>query len=287
MRALLRLLALPFLFLLATTYPRSDRWGRPQILDPATGKRRSHTRVTTVAKALDDMNGIMGWREVMVAGGAALRPDILAKVSARWPRTPDNKGELNKLAEELREAAAASAGANLGDALHTLIARRNVGEVFRALPPLDTDLKAYEELLELAGLEVLPEYVERTVVIPGMVEEVAGSFDLLARKAARPELLPLITDLKTGQSLELQWPSIAVQLALYSRARSIYDWDTETHLPMPEVDQRHGLVVSLPAGSATAELYVVDLDAGWAAAQVALWVRAWRKRRDFVRPARY
>lgn len=267
-------------------YPRTDRWGRPEILDPATGRYVARTRVTTIAKTLDGMEGIMNWREVMVAGGAALRPDILAKVAARWPRTDANKAELNRLAEELREAAAASSGANLGDALHTVLARRLTGEDFTPLPPLDADLKAVEELLERAGLEVVPGLVERTVVIDGLPEPVAGSADCFLRRRGATDGPVLTTDLKTGQSLDLAWPSIAAQLSLYSRGTALYDWETETYEPMPEVNPRQGLVIAAPAGSATAELWAVDLEAGWKATRVALWVRQWRKRRDFVRPAR-
>lgn len=287
---LLGLLALPLLLRLAIDYPKTDRWQRPLILDPESGKHVARTRVTTVAKALDDMNGLIDWHGVMVAGGAALRPDILAKISARWPRTDENKGELNRLAKELKEAGGGSVGANLGDALHTVLARRLMGEKFTPLPPLDADLKAVEDLLERAGLEPVPGYVERTVCVEGLSEKVAGSFDSLLRRKARPELgkgpgRPIITDLKTGKDLDLSWPTIAAQLALYSRASTVYTWETETHEPMPDVRQDQGLVIHAPAGTATAELYVVDLERGWQAVQVALWVRAWRKARDFVRPA--
>lgn len=263
-----------------TDYPRADRWGRPGIIPEGGTKPMWHTRVTTVAKTLDDMNGLMDWAGVMVAGGAALRPDILAQIAARWPRTEDNKAELNELAAQLKEAASASAGANLGDALHHVIARRSQGEDFRLLPTLEPDVKAFDDLLERHGIEIDREFVERTVVLPDQM--VAGSFDFLARKGER-----FIADLKSGQNLGRGWQAIAVQLSLYSRAKTIYDWETDTHRPMPEVNQHHGLIVHLPAGSASASLYVVDLDAGWEAAEMSLWVRnQWRKRKDLARPAR-
>jgi hypothetical protein len=276
------LLALFFLFRLLIDYPRADRWGRPGILVHGEKKPVWHTRVSTLAKTLDDQNGLTSWKCVMVAGGAALRPDILAKIAARWPRTELNKAELNEYAEELKEAAAASAGANMGDALHEMVARVNRGEDFKPLPTFEADIKAYRDLLERHGLETIPEYVERTVVIEGLSEPIAGSFDLLVRKAGKL----YVADLKTGQKLDLAWQAIAVQLTLYSRGTSLYRWEDDGRDPMPEVDQKTGLVIHLPAGSAAATLHVVDLVAGWEATQHALWARSWRKRKDIVRAAK-
>lgn len=262
-------------------YPRTDQWQRPLILLQGAKKEESFTRVTTNAKTLDGGEALADWKQVMVAGGAAIRPDIVAQVAANWPRTQDNKRVLNKLAESLKEAAAASAGANLGDAAHLVVARRNRGEKFKALPPLDVTLKAYDELLEKAGLVPRPDMVEQTVVLPKY--RTAGSFDFLGEKGGQL----FVCDLKTGQDLGYSWLSIAIQLAQYAMAETIYDWDARTHRPMPEVNQRQGLVVHAPAGGSEASLFVVDLEAGRQAFEVALAVREWRKRKDLARPAKF
>lgn len=266
-----------------TDYPKKNQWGQPLIPDPTTGEEKAWVRVTTVAGTMDDKNGLLNWTGVMVAGGGILRPDIAGKIAARWPLTDDNKAEMYTLAEELKEAGGASVGRNLGDTLHEMVRRRNQGETFKPMPPWDADLRAFEGLLETAGLTVHPELVERTVVLPEL--GVAGSFDLLVGVVkAGGELC--VADLKTGKLGSYSWGSIAVQLALYSRAEHIYDWDTGKFTPMPPVNQRRGLIIHLPAGTATATLHVVDLVAGWEAAQLAMAVRQWRARRDLARPAR-
>lgn len=283
MRWFVRLLFAPFLafFLLLTEYPRIDRWRRPLILLPGSKKEQSFTRVTTVAKTLDGGEALVEWKEVMVAGGAALRPDILAQVAANWPRTEETKRTLGKLAESLKEAAASSAGANLGDALHAMVARINRGETFRPVPPWDVDCKIYQDLLERSGIRVVPEMVERTVVLPKL--GIAGSFDFLGEKASQL----FVCDLKTGQKLDYSWLAICMQLSLYAMAETLYDWDNRTHSPMPKVNQKQGLVIHLPAGAGQASLHVVDLELGRAAVEVALTVRDWRKRNDLARPANF
>lgn len=263
-------------------YPKSDQWGRPKIVPAAGGSAKGHTRVTTIAKTLDDMNGLLDWKAAMTAGGAVLRPDILAQIGARWPRTDENKGELRKLTEALEEAAAASEGRNRGDALHEYIRSINLGRPFTAMTEVEPDLIAYQKLLADYELVPDPAYVEKTVVVPALT--VAGSFDFGARKRGEGPLI--ICDLKSAvKGLDYSWPSISMQMALYSRAETVYDWDSETHTPMPEVNQDIGLVVWLPAGQGHAELHVIDLNAGWQAVQQALWVRDWRKRKDLARPA--
>lgn len=283
MLTLLQLLLLPFLalrWILGMDYPLTDRWQRPLILLPGAKKPEPFTRCTTVAKTLDGQEALSEWKARMVAEGACLRPDILAQYAANLPVNDDNKQTMNGYVEALKEAAASTAGANLGDALHAMTARVDRGEKFRPLPPHDISIKAYRECLERYGIEILPEYVERTVVLPEL--KVAGSFDRIIRKAGRL----FIFDLKTAQRLDYSWPSIAIQLALYSQAKWLYDWDSQTCSDMPAVDQKIGLVLWLPAGRAEASLHVVDIEAGWEAAQLALQARAWRTRKDLAREAR-
>ena len=280
----LQLLLLPFLLLrhlLGMEYPLTDRWQRPLILLPGAKKPEPFTRVTTVAKTLSGQEALSEWKARMVAEGACLRPDVLAQYAASLPSTPENKALQNGLCESLKEAAAASSGANLGDALHSMTARIDRGEKFRPLPPHDVSIKAYQECLQRHGVQILPEYVEQTVVLPGL--KVAGSFDRLIQKAGRC----FIFDLKTGKDLSYSWTEIAIQLSLYAHAEYLYDWDTQTCSPMPEVDQKIGLVLWLPAGKAEASLHVVDIVAGWEAAQTAMAVRAWRTRKDLAREAHH
>lgn len=86
----------------------------------------------------------------------------------------------------------------------------------------------------------------------------------------------------TGRDLSYSWTEIAIQLALYAHASTIYDPVSETHDPMPEVDQTRALVMHLPVGQATCTLYEVDIAAGWEMAQICGTVRDWRKRKNLA-----
>jgi hypothetical protein len=265
-------------------YPVRDQWGRPGIKLPGDSTVTYCTRASTVGKALDDMNALMRWKERMVAGGAGLRPDILAKIQARWPIPDDKKvkAEVDGFCEELKEAAQASYGANMGDALHAAFHRYVTKGEARAIAPLDKDLAAIVACLEEYKLEVSPMLAEQTIVITSLDENIAGTFDAIVRRGDTQFIL----DLKTGQNLDLSWGSFAVQLAIYAHGETIYDWDTQTHSPMVPVHQSVGLALHAPAGTGTATLYKLDLDAGWRAVKAALWVRAWTKRKDLATVAR-
>lgn len=264
-----------------TDYPRADKWQRPLIRPRGEDKAQPHTRSSTLAKTLEDANTLLGWYGTFAAYGAVSRPDLAAKLASLWPWREETKKELKLVTEEMKNAAGGSAGANMGDALHSMVHRINLGEDFKPLPQFEPDLKAYSDLLDRHGIEIVPGMAEQTVVIEGLSERVAGSFDMIVAKGGRN----YIADLKTGQKLDYGWPAIAVQLALYSRATSIYDWADDSHHEMPVVDQDVGLVVHLPSGSAHASLHVVDLEAGWSAVPHALWARAWRNQK-VARPAK-
>ena len=55
---------------------RRDQWGRYLIVPPGGGEPIGHTRVTTVAKALDDGGGLAPWKATMNAIGMMLRPGL-------------------------------------------------------------------------------------------------------------------------------------------------------------------------------------------------------------------
>lgn len=271
-------------------YPVRDKWGRPGIRLEGVSGYTYCTRSSTVGKCLDNQEGLTLWKQRMVAAGAGLRPDILAKVQAHWPfPTGDDKAarkikaEVDGYCEELKEAAAASAGANMGTALHQAFqVWATTGKM--TLPPLDRDLKAIIACLERHELEVDPKKVEKTIVVLSLSEPIAGTFDALVGSGRAR--LPLIFDLKTGQNLDHSWGNYACQLAIYAHGEAIYDWDEEACSDMPEVNQRQGLVLHAPAGQGKAELHVVDLIKGWEGVQRALEVRQWQKRQDLARPAR-
>lgn len=257
--------------------PARDRWGRYLLPDPTTGAIRSYTRTTTLAKALSDTSALERWGKRMVAKGLTLRPD-LADVVAMTEL--DDRDTLDSMCAAAMEAAGAGGGAAAGAELHGLTERVDLGELRLTDVPDEhvDDVRAYVWTMARAGVEILPEHVERIIVQPGL--EVAGTYDRMVRL---PDGRLVIADLKTGKDLGYAWGDIAIQLAIYAHAPVVWSWAREDWDPMPaELDRTVGLVMHLPVGHATCTLWEVDLAAGWEAAQLAADVRAWRGRRSLA-----
>jgi hypothetical protein len=246
--------------------PRFDHQGHYLVVPPGGGEPVPHTRATTHASTNDDRYGLEKWGKRTVALGLARRPDLLAGVAAA---RDDDRSRLDALCDDALEAGGSSTGRNIGQALHEFCERVDLGEDVKVPETWKADIEAYRAVLAEGGFEI--EAVEKTVVVPELT--VAGTFDRLISRAGRR----YVADIKTGQSLQYGWPAIAIQLALYSRASTVYDFETEKHSPMPDVDQTLGIVVHVPAGNGTAELIGVDLNVGWDGALLAQAVRTWRR----------
>ena len=243
-----------------------DRYGRYLIVPPDGGKPVPYTRATTWASTLDDRYALERWSCRTVALGLARRPDLLASVAAA---KDDDRDTLDTLCERALEAGGSSTSATLGQALHRFAERIDNGEDVKVPDPWREDLDVYTEALSQAGITV--DLVERVCVCPQLI--VAGTFDRVVTFDGRR----FIADLKTGQRLDYSWGSIATQLSIYAHASTLYDAESGKHTPMPEVDQERAIVIHLPAGKARCDLYFVDIAEGWRGANLAKWVRAWRK----------
>jgi hypothetical protein len=229
----------------------------------------AHTRATTHAATLDDRFGLEKWSQRMVALGLSRRPDLLAQVAAA---PDDERTRLDSIVVDAIEAGGSSTGRNIGEALHRFTERVDagelelsaVGEAWRA------DVAAYRKSMDEAGFAV--ELIERVCVVPQLT--VAGTFDrVVSRDGQR-----FVLDVKTGQNLKYSWPSIAIQLALYAHAETLYDSETGKHSPMPgDVSQTLGIVAHVPAGKGRCDLIGVNLVQGWQGAQLAHRVRSFRK----------
>jgi hypothetical protein len=262
--------------------PERDRYGRYRITDPVTGEERSWVRATTWAKTVSDLHALHGWEKRMVALGFAQRPDLVLRVAAvADPDSSAGKTELDRLIDRAREHAKAGARANLGTALHAFAESLDLGRPLPQIPPpFDRDIAAYRKAM--AAVEVSRNYIERICVIRDL--GVAGTMDRVVRFTHGPggKRLPLIGDIKTSADLKHSWNEIAIQLALYAHADTIYDPITREHHPMLEVNQEQALVVHLPAGEGRCTLHLVDIAAGWEMARLCGAVRAWRDRKDLA-----
>ena len=254
--------------------PRFDRYGRYLLPDPTGGKQKPWTRATTFAKTVADTFGLSRWEMRMVAAGIGMRRDLYALAASA---TVNDKDTLDRIAKDAKEAAAASSGANLGTALHTFTEQVDRGEPVSAPAPWDADIEAYRKAMRTAGIVAVPEWVERVVVLPDL--GVAGKLDRIVRL---PEGGLAIGDVKTGKDLSYSWGEIAIQLALYANAPLMWNGATGTYVPMPRLNPAMAIVMHLPAGSGTCNLYSVNIAAGWVAAHLCSEVRGWRARKDLA-----
>jgi hypothetical protein len=253
-----------------------DRWGRYKISDPASGKERGYTRVTTIAKVLDDSSSLADWKTRMAITGIVQRADLLAQASTSL----DDRSKLNKIANDAIEAAGAYSRANLGTALHSITQQLDLGMKPQILAGLQSDIETYVASIAAWDFGMRKEWIE--VLLINDEFEYAGTAD---RIVTTRDGKICIFDLKTGTDLSYSFGSIAVQLAMYANADWIYDWKTGERTALPEgLDMKEGIICHLPAGEANCKFYTVDLEAGWEAAKMSFATRNWRKRKDLFKP---
>jgi hypothetical protein len=283
---------------MAPSEARRDRWGRYLVVPPSGGKPQGYTRATTVAKTLDDQGGLMPWKAAMAMTGlmrrSGLRASLEALVSAHpetgpWYGSTESKKKIKALVEECAEAGGSADRADIGTALHAIIEQLGRGEpVTITQDSTRADVAAYRDLIEQGQVEFLREYIEATFVLDQW--QVAGTADGGAVRIPWLSDKLLIADLKTGVNLEYSGQSIGVQLATYAHGDAHYlqgaaaDGSQDERRAMPELDQELAVVIHLPAGEANAQLYKVDIAAGWEAFKQSMWARDWRKRKDILVP---
>jgi hypothetical protein len=248
-----------------------DRFGRPMLMPPSgKGKRIPYRRTTTFVGCLDDQSGLMRWLENQVAFGMGQRSDLVLAAAAT---DPGDKKALRSIAEAAKEAAAASAAATRGTALHKLTERHDRGEILGVIPEeFRADIEAYKRAtdgIEWLAIETFRVYDEWTV---------AGTADRIGMINGRP----VIADLKTGS---IDYPhKIAMQLAIYSRSTP-YDIATDTRQPDAEpVCPTRGVIIHLPAGQGRCELVEVDIARGWGGCRIAKQVWDWRGTKGLTAP---
>lgn len=254
---------------------KRDRWDRPLIAPlredgtpDLEAKAVPFTRVSKLAKALDDLNQLMAWKARKTAEGLVRRPDILTLVSgALATGNPDTdwatKKALNEACEQAQEAAGSSRGSTAGTGFHSLTEAMDRGNEPAFVSPADQDrLDAYAYATRnIKWLDI------ETFVVNDIVTA-AGTFD---RLGLLPDGRVVVADLKSGKS-EADYPfATTVQIAVYANGKR-YNPETGERSPIhPFLDLTTGLLIHLPP-SGGCELYELDLTRGWEAAQLAVQV---------------
>lgn len=265
-----------------------DYWKRPGIRPVDGGDLKPYTRASSLGSALDDTSMLEAWKRRMTAVGLAKRRDLILQVNRCDPTKREHKGRLDSIVDRAMEFAGAGERASIGTSMHDYAEAVDRGEDPGYVPPeFERDLDAY-----LALTQPLFEHVaiEQFCVCDEL--EVAGTPDRVSRlkvdlvapdRTRIPAGSVLVTDEKTSGSMDFGGVKFATQLAVYSRGQA---YDPETgRTPWPDgIRQDWGLIVHCPAGEGTAQLVWVDLTAGWELAQLAVKVRAARKRKRLLVP---
>ena len=237
--------------------------GRYRLPHPDTGKPKGWTRMSTLAKTLDDTAGLERWRTRLLIAGLHANRHLLDDLD------PTDRAAVDQAATAAALHGGDKLRADLGTAMHTALEHHVLATGHRPPAPYDRDLDAITEAITAAGLTFPPELVEATLVCPPL--EAAGRTDLIAAGPWGEQLR--IADLKTGS--ELRPISEAAQLAGY--ARSTHRWTPDGYQPTPDIDQAHGLLIHAPLGSGTCTIHLLDLTVG---AEIADLCLAVRKRRN-------
>lgn len=270
-----------------TEVPR-DRYGRPLIVPPEGGDPVPYTRVSTLAKALDDLSQLMAWKQRKTAEGLVRRPDLLTRIAGAiangdpdtdWP----TKRDLNAVCEQAVEAAGASKGSSAGTGLHALTEAIDRGEEPLFVPDAD---RARLDAYRAATADLKPLASEAFVVCDPI--RTAGTFDRLwfippgftdSRGYTFDAPTVAVGDLKSGKS-EADYPlAVTMQLSIYAHGLR-YDPETHERRPLDEhIDLGTGLLIHMPPRGGC-EVIALDLTRGWEAAQLAARVhhevRKWK-----------
>lgn len=256
--------------------PEAKR-GRYTLPNPETGKSKSWQRVTNFVKMTDDTYHLELWKQRNVAKGVAIladagRVDImdLAQRDVKLDRD-----RLNNICETAQDVAEAYKMADEGTALHTSteLADYAGGDLNRVPTGHRDKVRMYLDALAANGLTVVPDMIER--VTASARYECAGKFDRIYRLASG---VNVIGDLKTGDSLDLSFPSIAAQLECYEDGVNNHGvFDGQRYDDSIKVSHEFGVVVHLPSTRDEVTVYWVDLAQGRIINAANLTVRAARK----------
>jgi hypothetical protein len=230
---------------------------------------------STTAKIVADTFLLEKYGKRQVAIGVALDETIRENIACHV----DNDTRVNGFVEDALKVAGAHRKADRGTQAHralqmVLLDRRD--ELLTAQQ--HADARALQNTLDRYGLEPT-EWVERFIFYPN--SRLCGRFDAVVKNRAGDLVM---TDLKTGLNA-IRYPhTTCVQLAFYRNApwvatKTETDGNHSTVLEwgrLPVIRGDIGYVLQLEPDADVGELYELNIEHGWAGAQLALDVRDWR-----------
>ena len=246
-----------------------------------------HVRLTgasSLSKIATNTTALEAYNLRSIVEALVRDPELFEKVAAAVG--VGNRDQLDRELERGKRAAGVYARAERGTAMHLALQWVLSGRVDLLLTERQrADADALQRTLDKYHL-VPTAWVENFVVYPGLV---AGRFDAILLS---PNGTPTMTDLKSSANAVAYPQSVAIQLAAYANApfmatsvQTEGDKSTVTEwIPLPEnLDRETGYVLVLEPGAAVGTLHEVNIDHGWAGAQLALRILRWRKGFDYGR----
>ena len=252
-----------------------DQWGRYK-LPGRDGTEQSWTRATTFAATLAEQYGLRIWEQRQLVWGLSRRPDLLTMASTI--SGPEDKKALGEIVDEAHIAAGTKAEANRGTAIHRACQAAERGAYDQVPEELRPHVSAYFAAMWEGGLTILPEYVERTVIVDQY--GVAGTFDNLVRC---PDGKIRMSDKKTGR-MDYSDTEFAVQMALYANADAIFNYDTGQYEPMPEIATDYAILAHIDPETGHCELLRINIEWGWVWARTCAETMAIRKTKGVITP---
>ena len=243
--------------------PAMSAGDKRYILPDDTGTDTEWTRVTTFVEAIEDGAALTDWKVRLATRGIVTNPDLYTQARAEH----DNDKAMTALGTEAAWRAGSKLAADIGTALHLATEHHDLGTGHRPPDPWGGHVDAWAGALAAHGIEILPDWIERTVIHPEF--GCAGTLDRLVRL---PDGRTVVLDVKTGKSVRKI--TYAAQAAIYARAA--HAWTPDGYQPLPDIDTTVAIVAHLSATEGTCELMAIDLGRGWEVAQLCHAIRTGR-----------
>lgn len=250
---------------------------------------RGFQRVSNLVSAISDQFGLRMWEIEQTLRGVAASHQLyteLMDVRAAWDRMDkqDRKRAVEVFMEKAKTAAEADLGSRFGNHRHAVVEGHHAGLPLGIQNTLTRrHLSLYATALVRNHLRALPDMQERRVLVERL--EVVGTLDNVVEDL-RTGLLH-IADLKTQRKF-WTWLEISAQLACYAHGDAMWDNATGTWVNMPKVDLKTAMVLWMPRvppcvygctgdcehppGEPMVDVYEVDVEKGWATAELCYQV---------------
>jgi len=254
-----------------------DQWGRYELPDPRTGEKTDGwTRATTFAATIAEQYALRVWKERQVVWGLSRRPDLITMASTI--SGPEDKKALGAIVEEAHIAAGTQAKANRGTSIHRACQASELGRHHEVPEELRPHVAGFFKAVRDAGLELLPEYVERVVIVERY--HVAGQLDNLVRC---PDGKIRVLDKKTGR-MDYSDVEFAVQQAVYAHADAMFNYATGRYEPAPEIATDYAILAHIDPDTGHCELLRINIEWGWLWARTCAEVMDIRKTKHVITP---